>query len=298
MALLAYWKCNENQGRNVTSVVDSSGHANNHDFASVGYSSPSVGFTNWNRHAVASAGDRHVSVNNNPDFLLTGDMTIMAWLWPHVTPNNDKYIVGCGAGGTSEVQADNMQWALIWNASGQFGMRWEQGAGIDVDALSPASQIVINAESPFHLAVVRTINGANRDVKFYLNGVDLVADVTGLTPPDGGANAVCEMLRIPGADSNVPNGNIWDVRIYDTAEGPGTVASVYASELPVPYRFPYVPNPSLPLILTPIGSGAYQFEQTEIPISLIESVAYQAVHTGSNLDLEQRPNSGWAQVGP
>lgn len=297
MTLIGYWKCDENRGRNVTSVADSSGHPNNHDFTGVGYSTDSVGFGNHNRHANQAGGDSHTSVNNNADFLLTGDMTIMAWIWPQKTPNNDKYLIGCGAGGTSEASADNMQWALIWTSTGQFGMRWEQGAGVDVDALSPAGQINVKTEVPLHLAVVRSINGGNRDVKFYLNAVDLAADVTGLSPPDGGANAVCEMLRIPGADSNVPLCNIWNVRVYDTAELAAVVSAVYTAELPVPYRFGYTTDPGLsPFAM--IGSGAYGDEQTQVDLALPGASAYAGVPTGTNLDLVERPNSGWAEAGP
>jgi hypothetical protein len=297
LTLIAHWKCDENQGRNVTSAADSSGHPNNHDFASVGYATASVGFGNWNRHS-AGSGDRHSSVGNNADFLLTGDLTIMAWLWPQANPTNDKYLVACGLG-TSEVQADNLLWSLIWNSSGQFGMRWEQGAGVDVNALSPASQIAVKTEVPLHLAVVRSINGAQRDVKFFLNGVDLAADVTGLTAPDGGANALCEMLRLPNANSNIPVANIWNVRVYDTAELAAAVWSVYTSELPAPYRFGYTPNPAEPLIqYDPLGFGAYDSEEVAIDKAQAGAGAYAGVPTGTELDQVERPNSGWAQVGP
>lgn len=300
MALLAYWKCDENQGRDVTAVADSSGHANNHDFTSVGYASGSVGFVNKNRHANAQAGDRHISANNNADFQLAGDMTIMAWLYPILIPNNTKYIVGCGAGGTSEAQADNMQWALVWSTTGQFGMQWEQGLGVDVFALTTSTPILTLVEGPLHIAVVRTINGANRDVKFYLNGADLAEDVTGLTPPDGGANAVCEMLRIPGADSNIPKANIWNVRIYDTAESPASVGAIFAAELSEALRVAYTPNPSDSLIRYEENAfNAYDLApQIVAPITRNGNNAYGSTPTGTNLDLEQRPNSGWAQAGP
>ena len=235
MTLLALWECDENQGRDVTTVADSSGHPNNHDFTSIGYSSSSVGFGNWNRHVNRASGDRHISVNNNADFLLTGNMTIMAWIRPTLTANNNKYIVACGAGGTSEVQANNILWSLVWNTSNQFGMHWEQGAGVDVTAFSTTAPLIVKNEDPIHIAVVRSINGAQRDVKFFLNGVDLAEDVTGLTAPDGGASAVCEMFRLPGADSNVPGANIWGVRVYDTAELAAAVQAVYNAG-PVPYR--------------------------------------------------------------
>ena len=296
MTLIAHWKCDENQGKAVTSVTDSSGHPNNHDFTSIGYSSSSVGFVNKSRHANASSGDRHISVNNNADFSLTGNMTIMAWIRAQGVPTNTKYIVGFGAGGTGNVQADNLLWSLIWSTTGQFGMQWEQGAGVDVNALSTSTPISVKSDYALHLAVVRTINGANRDVKFYLDGTDLAEDVTGLTAPDGGGNSLCEMLRIPGADSNVPKANIWGVRIYDTAEAAGVISTIHSAERAEADRFGYPTTGIVPL--QSFAFGAYQPHEVSIEQSQPGGPAYEAVQTGTNLDQDERPNSGWATTGP
>jgi hypothetical protein len=296
MTLIAHWKCDENQGKNVTSVADSSGHPNNHDFTSVGYSSSSVGFVNKSRHSNAASGDRHISVNNNADLSLIGNMTIMAWIMPQGVPTNTKYLVGFGAGGAGNVQADNLLWSLIWSTTGQFGMQWEQGAGVDVNALSTSTPVVPKADYPLHLAVVRTINGANRDVKFYLDGSDLSEDVTGLTAPDGGGNSVCEMLRIPGADSNVPKANIWGVRVYDTAESAGAISTIHSAERSEADRFGYPTDGIVPLQL--LAEGAYQPQTLGIEQSQPGGPVYEGVPTGTNLDPVERPNSGWATEGP
>lgn len=299
MALVGYWKCNESPTDQVTSVADSSGHANNHDFTSVGYYTPygrTVGqFMNNYRYSAAT-GDRHISVNNNADFLITGDMTIAAWVRMHnPLPDTYRFFIGCGAGGVSEVQADNIQWSLIASPSGQFGMLWENGAGVDVLAYSPVSQLDQYSEDFQHIAVIRSTNLGLLDVKFVLNGVDLGADITGLALPDGGANAVCEMLRMPGADARTPYCNIANVRVYDTAETVGAMASVYASEGPEMLRLSnlFVPPEEL------IGNEP----DTDVSIdpvfgALGTTVARTAIHTGTRLDQVERPNSGWARVGP
>ena len=297
MALLAHWKCDENLAKDVTSVADSSGHANNHDFATVSYASSSAGFVNKSRHSSRASGDYHTAANKNADFLLTGDLTVMAWLRPIQDANNNKYIVACGGSGSSEVQADNMLWSLVWNTSDQFGMTWEQGAGVDVNAFSTTAPLALPGDGPVHIAVVRSINGALRDVKFYLNGIDLAEDVTGLTAPDGGANALCEMLRLPSVNSNVPGANIWNVRVYDSAEPPANVLSVYSAELTEATRDPGILLPTLQEIEV-YGSAAYGQQATAIGQEQSGSGAYSFKHTGSNLDLDERPGSGWSTAGP
>lgn len=278
MTLIGYWKCNENQGKDVSTVVDSSGHANNHDFGTVVYTSDSYGFVNNARHAPGSAANYHGSVGNNSDLQLTGDTTIMAWVRPLIDPPGYRWVIGCAQPGAA--QADNILWCLRFLSSGAFDMGWEYGANNGVSAASPTGIISGPAEAPMHLAVVRSINGANRDVKFFVDGADLAADVTGLTAPDGGGNSTVEMLRFPNDNSEYIAADIWNVRVYDSAESAGAVSAVYAAELGEATRAGYPTNPALAASQV-LGSGAY----TSVP-------------TGTNLDIDERPNSGWATTGP
>jgi hypothetical protein len=117
-------------------------------------------------------------------------------------------------------------------------MRWEYSTGTDVSAKSPANAIELASgwggqDHMIHVAVIRSINGSNRDVKFVLNGVDLSADVTGLTAPDGGtySNAAVRVFSLPRAiNSNRFEGAVADIRVYDTAESVSNILSVYNAE--------------------------------------------------------------------
>jgi len=300
MALVGYWKCDERPIDLVTSVLDYSGHANNHDFASVGYykwfSQLRGRFLNACRYS-ENNGDYHASVNNNADFLLTGDVTISAWVRRFGAPGAGtiRYLISCGVGG-SEVQADNYLWSLVQTSGDGFGMFWEQGAGVDVTAYSPGGELDYYDPQPLqHIAVVRSINGALRDVKFYVDGIDLVADVTGLTPPDGGANAVCEMLRSPTVSAETFHGNVALVRVYDTAESPANIAAIYAAELPLVDRLGY----SVGQDMEQLGSYPVVLSGPNIQTIGFDPLANrEAVATGTNLDQVERPNSGWASEGP
>lgn len=295
MALIGFWKCNERPVDQVTSVLDYSGHANNHDFTSVGFydwfSHLRGRFLNGCRYS-ENNGDFHASVNNNADFLLTGNMTISAWVRRFSVGASPRYIVGCG-NGASELQADNLLWALVQTPADGFGMIWEQGAGVDVTAYSPGGELDYYAPSPLqHIAVVRTINGAQRDVKFYVDGADILSDVTGLTAPDGGANAICEMLRLPGGATDTVHGNIALVRVYDTAETAPSIAAIYAADLAEVNRLSLAYTPELlQLGNYPTINGQ---ENQQVPSFGLTNIKV-AVPTGTRIDQEERPESGWSE---
>jgi hypothetical protein len=304
MALLAHWKLDENQGKMAAPgvVADSSGHANDHSFSSHLYATSALGF--WNRGRHCALNDRHITVANNADFLaLNGNITIMAWLRIPFIPAGDQYIIGCGLE-PGETQAENILWSLYFNASRQFGMRWEHTNGTEVTALSPVAQFSQADEAPTHIAVVRSINGAQRDVKFIVNGVDIAADVTALTAPDGGASGLCEMFREPGNQQLDPNGNFWNIRVYDTAESVANVLAVYNAELPAMARVAY--KNSLPALPTRIGTeGTNGYDLATLFPSVLGQfaggdlgAAYNAEHTGSKLFEAGRGQAGWTQELP
>jgi hypothetical protein len=275
MALLAHWKLDENE-IGASEAADSSGHANDHKFQTVSES----GVSGWfHRRRRNQNGASLSNVLNNADFLITGVMTVMAWIRP-IGADAFEWIVGCG-NGASEVQADNVLWSLVRSTTNTFGMRWEQGAGVDVTALAPASTLDGRPyDEGVHIACIRSINGSNRDVKFVLNGVDVGSDQTGLTAPDGGASGLCESGVQPGGTIEEYEGDYWNVRVYDTAESVSNILAVYNAELAAAQRV-----------------AKYLATDPVVPAHIGEAgTLYSPRHTGTSLDQTERPRSGWDEV--
>ena len=227
--------------------------------------------------------------------MLTGDVTISAWVRRFGAPGAGtiRHLIACGVGG-SEVQADNYLWSLVQTSADGFGMLWENGAGVDVTAYSPGGELTFLDPQPLqHIAVVRSINGALRDVKFYLDGAEIIGSaITGLAAPDGGANAICEMLRSPTVSAETYHGNVALVRVYDTAESGANINAIYTAELPLVNRISYPYSQDMELIgdyPVVVGNPSMQ----TLDFGEVADVA--PVPTGTNIDQEDRPNSGWAQ---
>jgi hypothetical protein len=233
VTLIAHYRC-DTQDDDDPTLYDVSGHPNNHDVALTLFST-SWGFDHLRINA---NGNVYGGPANPGDFALTGEMTIMCWIQRMAVmgPTYDEWVAGYG-NTTLETQADNHLWGFINDPNDAFGMYWEYGAGIDVKAMSPSNALDIAGDGfrgmsrAIHIACIRTINGANRDVKFVRNGVDLGSDVTGLTPPDGGGNGGPWFFAYPKT-SNVGRiaAAIADIRIYDSAESVATILGIYNSE--------------------------------------------------------------------
>lgn len=288
MALIAHYECN-NQDNADNVLHDISGHANNHD-AALAISSP-YGFMH---RRLDATGNVYSSAEpaNGADFALADECTVMCWLEMQAIPT-ESVVFLIGYGDSGETQAENFLWSLMVSNLAHFGMRWENGAGVDVPAWSPADALDLDSDDfhgqtrNIHIAVIRSINGPNRNVKFCVNGVDLAADATGLTAPDGGTypNAgpwigasprTTNVGRIPACFS--------DVRVYDTAESVATVLGIYDAE----------------------KATRENANREGYPVSLLDGYErggesgsiYVPVHTGTELDPTERPLSGWAGAGP
>lgn len=233
MTLIAHYKCEENRpSGDITTLLDSSGHPNNHDMSLVYYDT-AIGF--GHKMAITVGWFFGYDAANKADFPLFGECTIMAWLNPCPT-GEQEWIIGFGdASGETAVQ--NIAWSLVSDVPNKrFGMLWEYGAGVDVTAWAPSGSLLVGETRPKHFAVIRTINGAQRDVKFVVDGVDLSADVTGLTAPDGTliANAQIDAFRAPnfGFSNLQYDGIASQLRVYDNALTVGEVLNVYNAEAP------------------------------------------------------------------
>jgi hypothetical protein len=288
MALLAHYRCDEQD--NADNVLhDVSGHANNHD-APLTIFNTGGGFDHLRMDATGNIYSS--SEPGNPaDFRLQGEMTVMCWI-QRTALSGSEYVIGYGDT-THETQAENHQWNLYTAASARFGMWWEHTAGVDVVALSPA-----NALDPagdgfggqtrcLHIACIRTISGT-ATVKFVVNGVDLAADVSGLTPPDGGTypEAGPWLFTIP-RQTNIGriNAQIGDIRVYDSAESVPTILGIYNAEK--------ARHENATRVGRPFSMLGDQYERSGPQGSL-----YLPRHMATELDPIVRPNSGWSGVRP
>ena len=270
MTLISKWKLDENDN-SVSSVVDSSGHANNHDLTSLTISTGAFGHKRFR----TEGSSYFESVNNNSDFLVTGECTVMAWILPTVATSVKQWLVGVAGSGAGS--AYNALWGLLLTDTGRFGMLWQYGSQQEVTAYCPNDTLPTdNFPDPIHIACVRSINATKRDVKFVLNGVDVGSDVTALTAPDDGASSICEMLQKPADTTDrLDDCDIWNVRFYDSAESVATILGIYNAELSEATRVSEEHDTSL----LPILNG----EHGEV---------YDSVFTGHEL-LPERAQSGW-----
>lgn len=288
MTLIAHYKC-DNQDDTDNTLHDVSGHANNHD-AAMSIASP-YGF---DHRRIDATGNVYSSADlaNGADFAIADECTVMCWLEMQAIPT-EPVVFLIGYGDSGETQAENFLWSLIVSNLAHFGMRWEHTAGVDVSAWSPADALDLDGDDfhgqtkNVHIAVIRTLDATKRDVKFVRNGIDMGADVTGLTAPDGGtypdagpwigsSPRTTNVGRIPACFS--------DVRVYDSAESVATVLGIYNAE----------------------KATRENVTRESYPISILDGYElggesgsiYVPVHTGSKLDPADYPLAGWESEQP
>lgn len=295
MALLARYRCDEQDNQNGSAVplVDSGGHANNHDAPLTIFNTAADGFSHKRINCQGNVYSSGYPANE-ADFALAAEMTVMAWVHPQgiFNPISSFYEWVMGYGSTaSATQPDNDLWGLFIGQRAasvglSFGMHWEHGAGVDVFAWAPDGALADGfhgQKGPHHIAVIRSNGGA--DVKFVLDGVDLAADVLGQTVPDGGGNSHAWLFAAPTTSNTYRlNSAVADIRVYDSAESVATVQGIYNTEL-TRHRLDTRPGE----VMTPMGRYVRGGEQGSI---------YVPADMGSELDPIERPNSGWAGVRP
>lgn len=250
MTLIAHYKCDDNRpSGDISTLIDSSGHPNNHDMA-LTYFNTAIGF--GHKMALTPGWFYGAAAANEADFLTFGECTIMAWfhLTSLATLESLECVLAMGDY-NSELAAANLAWAFVVDRiNDRFGMMWEYGAGTDVNAWAPGGSLSKGDKALHHCAVVRSINGAQRDVKFVVDGVDLAADVTGLTAPDGTlvGNSQVDAFRMPnwGFSNNLLDAVVSQLRFYDNALTVGDIQNVYAAEVGaiprVGFEIPRIPS--------------------------------------------------------
>ena len=293
MSLLAHYLCDNQDnpsGAGSKTMADVSGHANNHD-ATITIYNTTEGFDHLMIDALGNVYSASEPANPS-DFRLQGDMTVCCWieraldLVAGAYPTAVGSVIGYGDT-THETQAENFQWQLDIVDQGRFRLWWEEGLGVDVIANSPVGAMDPDSDGfggathCMHIACIRTVSGT-ASVKFVVNGVDLGADVTGLTPPDGGTHpdAGPWLFALPRTtnDNRIP-ARLGSIRVYDSAESVATLLGIYNAEQATFENGNRLGNP-LPLL------DGYELggEQGNL---------YLPRHTGTELDVDGNILAGW-----
>jgi hypothetical protein len=127
--------------------------------------------------------------------LIAGDFSFSFWARPTSLAANRTVISHSGA--NDETAANNILFRVRLLTTGAIEAMWENGSGVDVTSVSSTAtsefQTLI-AGILYHIGVNVAVNGANRDVTFYVNG-QLHSTVTGKAPPDNGGSGQWYLAR-------------------------------------------------------------------------------------------------------
>jgi hypothetical protein len=237
MAFLAHFKFADAPAQNATTALDSEGggtgsHSGTYSFTSpVSNGSIMPGGIEGRHVRIQNADSGSVtSLGNIADLRITGEMTVAFWYY---TEDTDSWHPIIEINGINETQAENKLFAVNRESTGRLSMKWENGAGVDVDVNS-INNIVIDFDRWLHCAVVREANGGNFNVKFYVNGV--LVDTqdnggSGYAGPDGGGNSLGFIGRDQASTEPVGTFRFDSLRIYNSAENATTILGIYNSEL-------------------------------------------------------------------
>lgn len=179
-----------------------------------------------------NAGGTVISIGNPSDLRLLGAMTVMAWYAPddYYYHYNPSYIASCT--GLDETEAENDLWSLEIAGVRIVRLRWENGLGVDINAVSGAS--FLNQQGWTHVAVTRyEMTPGKWGCDFYADGQYHSTDDntgSGYDPPTGGGNSLPYLGRIGVAQT--PTSMSYDsVRVYDTEESAASILAVYNAEV-------------------------------------------------------------------
>jgi hypothetical protein len=291
MTLIGHYKL-DNQNDANTTLVDSSGHANNHDGTVYNISTEYDGFN----HKVmrTDSSPYATSFANSSDFDVGIDMAVCAWVQLNAVPGvvgaNPQCLGGYGNNGATE--ADNLQWSLYISGTAKIGMYWEYGsspalqtAWSTADALDLDSNGFCGQDHMIHIGCIRSNGDGNCDVEFYINGQSYGSSQTGLTLPSGGSSGHLDLFRSPKI-SHYSNVHVASFRVYDT--NLVNMEDIYNAEKTT-YEHSYKVGNQI------IGFGT-RWEQGGGPGTL-----YTPVHTGTMLDeisLSGVSSAGWESERP
>lgn len=185
-------------------------------------------------------GQQHVLVPHNVSLNMTETMTVTAWV---KTQGNawEGLLAKSPSDGSTANHAGNYE-IRVENGSNQLHFLYQQG-GVDDTAfpISNSPLAVVGANEWIHVAVsVEQIGDAPGEVKYYTNGV--LADTEAIAVGFGATNASPLYIGSRADLFTQFNGNIDDLRIYNTVLSQGEIATTMA-----------VPEPSAG-VLTLLGT--------------------------------------------
>jgi hypothetical protein len=294
MSLITHYAC-DNQDNDDNTLHDISGHGNNHDIDLVAIPG-GVGFNHNRIECQGNIIDSDIAANS-ADMYLQGDMTVMAWIEMFGIPgkggsNNPQFVIGFGAQGGD--QEDNAQWSLTLSGSGQFGMWWEYGVGLNVNVYCNAGSLEVdangfNGQTHFaHVACIRDLEEGTINVDYMLNGSLLIGESdSGLTPPDGGdvGGIGVRVFRRPTAVTGSLYGAVADIRVYDEVLDPSAVMAIFDAEKV--------------LHLNTDRSGVVLDASGRLTNGGIAGSSYSPIQTGTELAaLQGAEVAGWDSVRP
>jgi len=236
MTFLAHYLFNEAPVQEATTAIDIEAGGSGPHNGTYTFSSPSsrgglepggIG----GRHTWISLNDSGsvTGLGNINNLRISGAMTMSFWYY---SDNIDAWHPIMEMNGVDETQPENKLFGVSRETSGRLAMKWENGAGVDVNVFS-SNNIVEVLDQWYHCAVVRKANGGNFDVLFYVDGtlVDTQDNGgSGYAGPDGGTNSFGFIGRDQA--STEPSGafRIDSLRLYDTALSAGDINSIYLIE--------------------------------------------------------------------
>lgn len=240
MTLLAHWPLSDSQYSSATTAVDvAAGGSGSHSGT---YGSPSLvppGIDGYHLF-IGTSGGVVTSIQNESDFLISGDLTLMGWVhaWEEGSPSGSgqgygNYSVLISKGANNEDFDGNIVFQLqTYDITGQIRLIWEYGSGSNSIAYSGSDYA--DRMGWTHIAVVREDFGAgpNQQVKWYKNGQYFSTDdnsSSGFGGQAGGSNTLTLIGRTQ-AGYSTQEVHLGSLRVYDEAVSAATIESVYDSE--------------------------------------------------------------------
>jgi len=157
---------------------------NNNDLTNFGTSNNGAGAAAKCREF--NQGD-YLHANTDASYLLTGDVTVSAWVDLNVLQVGSYENMILDVGGIDESNIENKLYNFNILSTGQLGVFWENGLGLNTDLVSLNS---ITFPPSGYTMLSFTRNTTLNEVRFYQDGIQLdLLPSTYLLDPDGGGGA-------------------------------------------------------------------------------------------------------------
>ena len=168
-----------------------------------------VGFgTTNNGYFIFDGTDDYINIPHNPILTNPNNLTINMWVRSNFTSSRYSDLIGKGTGDTDEeytiIFASNSVYFDVGNNSGPY--------------IQPSYTTAANTW--YNVCCTHTRSGGNSDLRLYLNGTRIAANVLGptTTPNSNTSNLTIGQRRNAGSSSNSSfSGAISQVQIYNRA---------------------------------------------------------------------------------